>query len=121
LFAIGLFLNNGEDFFHWRIMGVLQRFAFSYLFTGIILLVIPSLFSKVNSYDLETEPLIEDKTFSRIPNRPTVLPFLLQWIAALIVVFAYVLITFWMPVLGCPTGYLGPGGISDEGRYFNCT
>jgi len=26
-----------------------------------------------------------------------------------------------LPVPGCPTGYLGPGGIEQFGRYFNCT
>ncbi|KAL5505237.1 hypothetical protein EMCRGX_G006639 [Ephydatia muelleri] len=32
------------------------------------------------------------------------------------------MITFLLPLdNGCPRGYLGPGGISEEGRYFNCT
>ncbi|KAH9101793.1 hypothetical protein LEN26_014097 [Aphanomyces euteiches] len=31
------------------------------------------------------------------------------------------LVVFFLPVRGCPTGYLGPGGIGDYGKYPNCT
>lgn len=31
------------------------------------------------------------------------------------------LATFLLPVPGCPTGYLGPGGTSEQGRFANCT
>ena len=31
-------------------------------------------------------------------------------------------LTFGLPLPdGCPTGYVGPGGISDGGKHFNCT
>lgn len=30
-------------------------------------------------------------------------------------------ITFLLPVPGCPVGYLGPGGLADDGKYENCT
>merc|ERR550532_1786068 len=31
-------------------------------------------------------------------------------------------VVFLMPVPdGCPTGYLGPGGLHEGGKYFNCT
>lgn len=26
-----------------------------------------------------------------------------------------------MPVPNCPVGYLGPGGLADNGKYVNCT
>ncbi|CAB4066322.1 HGSNAT [Lepeophtheirus salmonis] len=29
--------------------------------------------------------------------------------------------SFFIPVPGCVTGYLGPGGLHDGGKYFNCT
>uniref|UniRef100_A0A672I284 Heparan-alpha-glucosaminide N-acetyltransferase catalytic domain-containing protein n=1 Tax=Salarias fasciatus TaxID=181472 RepID=A0A672I284_SALFA len=35
--------------------------------------------------------------------------------------FAWLCLTFLLPVPGCPTGYLGPGGIGDMGLYANCT
>lgn len=31
------------------------------------------------------------------------------------------LVTFLLSVPGCPTGYLGPGGNSEHGRFANCT
>jgi heparan-alpha-glucosaminide N-acetyltransferase len=34
----------------------------------------------------------------------------------------WVVITFWTPYPGgCPTGYIGPGGLADGGRHPNCT
>ena len=36
-------------------------------------------------------------------------------------VIAHVLVTFLTPVPGCPTGYLGPGGLHLGGAFFNCT
>jgi heparan-alpha-glucosaminide N-acetyltransferase len=36
-------------------------------------------------------------------------------------VAANLLLTFTLRVPGCPTGYLGPGGLSDDGAYRNCT
>uniref|UniRef100_A0A8C6LKF3 Heparan-alpha-glucosaminide N-acetyltransferase n=1 Tax=Nothobranchius furzeri TaxID=105023 RepID=A0A8C6LKF3_NOTFU len=33
----------------------------------------------------------------------------------------WLFLTFLLPVPGCPTGYLGPGGIGDMGRYSDCT
>jgi len=35
LFLLGIFVNENWDLTHFRIMGVLQRFALSYLFTGL--------------------------------------------------------------------------------------
>lgn len=43
-----------------------------------------------------------------------------QWAVMLAVVLVHLLITFLLPVPGCPTGYLGPGGIHEMGRYNNC-
>ncbi|KAF1788638.1 hypothetical protein GQ600_26573 [Phytophthora cactorum] len=36
-------------------------------------------------------------------------------------VLVNLLLTFTLHVPGCPTGYLGPGGIADGGAYRNCT
>ena len=30
-------------------------------------------------------------------------------------------ITFLLPVPDCPKGYLGPGGLAEQGENFNCT
>lgn len=36
-------------------------------------------------------------------------------------VAANLIVTFVLHVPGCPTGYLGPGGFADGGKYQNCT
>ena len=45
----------------------------------------------------------------------------LQWISVALLQLVWFLVTFFMPFPGCPTGYLGPGGIGNHGRYQNCT
>jgi len=37
------------------------------------------------------------------------------------VLAVYLLIQQYLPVPGCPTGYIGPGGLGDFGRYPHCT
>ncbi|XP_047353306.1 heparan-alpha-glucosaminide N-acetyltransferase-like isoform X2 [Vespa velutina] len=44
-----------------------------------------------------------------------------QWIIVLCIVVVHCLLTFKLSVPGCPTGYLGPGGRHEDGKYFNCT
>ncbi|XP_065802998.1 heparan-alpha-glucosaminide N-acetyltransferase [Muntiacus reevesi] len=44
-----------------------------------------------------------------------------QWLFVLILEGVWLALTFFLPVPGCPTGYLGPGGIGDGGRHRNCT
>ncbi|KAA0168620.1 hypothetical protein FNF27_07132 [Cafeteria roenbergensis] len=49
-----------------------------------------------------------------------VTPYLLEWLLILGLEAVYLCIQFLMPVPGCPTGYLGPGGLADQGKYWNC-
>jgi hypothetical protein len=64
------------------------------------------------------------KDRGRDPNRKTdgllaqkihpladVVPFALQWFVAALFPLVHTIITFCLPVPGCPTGYLGAGGI----------
>ncbi|KAK2499425.1 hypothetical protein MC885_019377 [Smutsia gigantea] len=44
-----------------------------------------------------------------------------QWLLVLMLEGMWLGLTFFLPVPGCPTGYLGPGGIGDLGKYPNCT
>ncbi len=39
----------------------------------------------------------------------------------LLVLALHSYLTFLLPVPGCPSGYLGPGGLQNEGQYRNCT
>ncbi|KAG5326063.1 HGNAT acetyltransferase, partial [Acromyrmex heyeri] len=50
-----------------------------------------------------------------------ILSLLPHWFVMLILVIVHCALTFCLPVPGCPTGYLGPGGRHEDGKYFNCT
>ncbi|XP_064190638.1 heparan-alpha-glucosaminide N-acetyltransferase isoform X1 [Anguilla rostrata] len=115
LFLIGVLVINPnycQGPLSWdslRIPGVLQRLGFTYLC--------------VASLDL-----LVAKT--RLDNIPTDAwwysgrDFLLYWpawICVIVMETLWLCLTFALPVPGCPTGYLGPGGIGDFGQYPNCT
>ncbi len=53
------------------------------------------------------------------PNILIAVPCLLCSVLVLLVI--HVLLTFLLPVPGCPTGYLGPGGVGDFGKFPLCT
>ncbi|XP_073493089.1 heparan-alpha-glucosaminide N-acetyltransferase [Phyllobates terribilis] len=115
LFLIGLFVIN-ENYcrgpLSWsdiRIMGVLQRLSLTYLVVSALEL-------------LFTKPLPESMPQSRTCFfLQDVVPFWPQWLIILVLEACWLCLTFLLPVPGCPTGYLGPGGIGDFGKYPNCT
>ncbi|XP_057337427.1 heparan-alpha-glucosaminide N-acetyltransferase-like [Microplitis mediator] len=45
----------------------------------------------------------------------------IQWLIILALTATHLLLTFLLPVPGCPTRYLGPGGNVYHGKYSNCT
>lgn len=45
----------------------------------------------------------------------------IQWILISFLTSAQLLLTLWLPVPGCPTGYLGPGGLHEHSAFKNCT
>jgi heparan-alpha-glucosaminide N-acetyltransferase len=91
-----------------RIMGVLQRIALSYLFTALMEIVC---YSKIA---LPVGSLIQ-RVFYQITCSWK------QWLIILLVILTWCLFTFLAKVPGCPTGYLGPGGLDEFGKYYNCT
>ncbi|XP_015606463.1 heparan-alpha-glucosaminide N-acetyltransferase [Cephus cinctus] len=111
LFLIGLSLNTlGTDaqLENIRILGVLQRFSIVYL-------VVALTFALLN----RRKPLeLENLFLRRISEILALLP---QWLIILAILAAHCVITFHLPVPNCPTGYLGPGGRHEDGKYFNCT
>lgn len=113
LVALGLFLNGMSDFAQARVFGVLQRFGVTYFIVGLIIVFIPrvSRFVRSNS----EEPSGPIKLLADI------LPYLYQWFVVLSLLALYLCIQFLLPVPGCPTGYLGPGGLADGGKHPNCT
>lgn len=102
LFILGIILNSlgGWNYLdRYRIMGVLQRFGICYLVvSGIALFSMPS---EPPQYQSDAGIAMAD-----------ILQILPQWVTHIIIVVGHTLITFLLPVPGCPTGYIGPGGIA---------
>lgn len=123
LFALGLFINNGANILFWRIPGVLQRFAVAYCVTGIIVVFVPTLGSKqVPEENLEeTDNLLHNSHVPVPKYKSSFFPFSLHWAIALTLLSLWTIITFLLPVPGCPRGYIGPGGLQDDSKYANCT
>lgn len=94
LFLLGLFLNNGSSWHRWRIPGVLQALAVGYLVVALADLAISPSTSNISTI------------------KRTLIPHLAVVVLPLIAV--NVVITFALPVPGCPTGYIGPGGNATE-------
>ncbi|GAM17710.1 hypothetical protein SAMD00019534_008850, partial [Acytostelium subglobosum LB1] len=128
LFLLGMFLNNGYDLGHWRILGVLQRFGVSYLVVGLIILLVPVWHTSYDGSHEESQLFISSSIQDNHKARKStagliadIIPYWIQWVVALLVLTLWFLLTFLVDVPGCGRGYLGPGGISDGGRYQNCT
>ncbi|CAO2611741.1 Heparan-alpha-glucosaminide N-acetyltransferase [Lemmus lemmus] len=92
-----------------RIPGVLQRLGVTYFVVAVLELIfwkpVP------DSCTLERSCLSLRDITSSWP----------QWLVILIFESIWLALTFFLPVPGCPTGYLGPGGIGDLGKYPRCT
>lgn len=111
LFAIGLFLNNGADLEKWRIPGVLQRFAVSYFVVAAVsLLMSPS----EEAQDVK-------RRFDWTDQFREYWLFWTQWVLMFCLLAVYLMVTFLLHENGCPRGFIGPGGIGDDGKYPNCT
>jgi len=113
LFLLGMLLiNNSTDIPTLRVPGVLQRFAGTYLITATVFLML----APHNSpSQMQTKYVGMSAVFRDI------LPYWAEWLVHLTFVAVHLMITFLMPVPGCPTGYLGPGGLENNGTFFNCT
>ncbi|KAM4584289.1 heparan-alpha-glucosaminide N-acetyltransferase isoform 2-T3 [Odontesthes bonariensis] len=115
LFVIGVVIINPnycQGALSWdtlRIPGVLQRLAWSYL-------VVASLDLLVARGHLDV--LTTDVWWS---SGLDILLYWPAWLCVLLLEITWLCLTFLLPVPGCPTGYLGPGGIGDMGLYANCT
>jgi len=104
LFVLGLLVNSGgtQNFKKWRVMGVLQRFSLTYLITASVQLLFMSNNSKNTSR--KYVHFMQDVTI-----------YWKEWIVHLGLILLHSLLTFLLHVPGCPTGYLGPGGLANDG------
>ncbi|CAB3994078.1 heparan-alpha-glucosaminide N-acetyltransferase-like [Paramuricea clavata] len=100
LFALGLLLNKGTDLNFYRIPGVLQRFAFSYFVVASLELFLRH----------STELAPQSVWWFTIRE---VIELWKEWVVMFVLVTIYCVLTYAIPVPGCPTGYVGPGGIGE--------
>uniref|UniRef100_A0A8C3YG68 Heparan-alpha-glucosaminide N-acetyltransferase n=1 Tax=Catagonus wagneri TaxID=51154 RepID=A0A8C3YG68_9CETA len=92
-----------------RIPGVLQRLGVTYF----VVAVLELLFAKP-----VPEICASERSCCSLLDVTSSWP---QWLFVLMLEGVWLALTFFLPVPGCPTGYLGPGGIGDLGKYPNCT
>ncbi|KAL6439951.1 hypothetical protein ACFW04_002959 [Cataglyphis niger] len=114
LFLIGVALNTlgtNAQLENIRIFGILQRFGISYLIVGLLYLLIPQ-------QSKAAQKLSQTLIMHKMQDVLNLLP---HWCIMLTLVMMHCALTFGLPIPGCPTGYLGPGGRHEDGKYFNCT
>ncbi|XP_017320515.1 heparan-alpha-glucosaminide N-acetyltransferase isoform X5 [Ictalurus punctatus] len=92
-----------------RIPGVLQRLAFTYFTLSLMQMFSPH---------REIPPSQQVHWWSPVQDVVLYWP---EWIFILLLETVWLCVTFLLPVPNCPTGYLGAGGIGDNGLYPNCT
>ncbi|XP_069001268.1 heparan-alpha-glucosaminide N-acetyltransferase [Embiotoca jacksoni] len=101
--------RDGRLSWSWlRIPGVLQRLGFTYFVLSLL----------QTFWGQKEIPLRADPWWK--PAQDVVL-YWPQWLIIILLETLWLCITLLMPVPNCPTGYLGAGGIGDNGLYPNCT
>ena len=119
LFSLGLLINSiggNNDLANFRIPGVLQRFGFCYFIVGMIQVVFAS-----RELPAVSPTQAVENTVPFWWSLRDIKVCLLQWVVMLGILLIHASLTFLLPVPGCPTGYLGPGGAQDHYQYANCT
>lgn len=111
MFLIGFLLGSSFDFSfsNARIFGVLQRISICYFICA-------------------TLELVFWKPIDSIPKTENWKKYFRDFIFAFphflfihSIIFVWFMVVYLLPVPGCPTGYLGPGGNEFGAKYFNCT
>ncbi|XP_076240972.1 heparan-alpha-glucosaminide N-acetyltransferase [Calliopsis andreniformis] len=116
LFLIGVSLGTayrGPQLERIRVFGVLQRFGITYFIVAVTYLCLMSKKPfKVQMNITKRSPMLR-----HLQDLLLLLP---QWCVMLAILATHCVLTFCLTVPGCPTGYLGPGGLHDEGKHFGC-
>ncbi|KAM3605958.1 uncharacterized protein V6R79_008010 [Siganus canaliculatus] len=107
------FLNysprDGPLSWSWlRIPGVLQRLGFTYFVLSLLQIF----------WGQREIPVTVHHWWNPLQDLVLYWP---QWLIIILLETLWLCITFLLPVPNCPTGYLGAGGIGDNGLYPNCT
>jgi len=112
LFSLGLFIiNHNTSWSTMRIPGVLQRFAVAYFVAFMLQWIF-----HIREEDMEFKFVVNQRLTWLRPFRDMA-SYWGQWICTFLLEATWLFITFLMPVPGCPTGYIGPGGLADHGKY----
>ncbi|CAJ1066591.1 heparan-alpha-glucosaminide N-acetyltransferase isoform X1 [Xyrichtys novacula] len=91
-----------------RFPGVLQRLGFTYFVLSLL----------QTFWGQKEIPLRTNHWWSPVQD---VVLYWQQWLIIILLETLWLCITLLMPVPNCPTGYLGAGGVGDNGLYPNCT
>lgn len=109
LILLGLIINghHGTQLSDLRFAGVLQLLGITYFICA----------------GIETLIMQAQRNFhyGRFAFLQDILDAWIQWLIILTLTAIHLLLTFLLPVPGCPKGYFGPGGNSYHKRYSNCT
>ena len=120
LFFLGLVINSigagHNDLRSLRIPGVLQRFGITYLIVGLL----QAAFAQRELPSLNQDHL-DQNTIPWWWQIRDIKACFCQWIVMLAVAAFHACLTFLLPIPGCPSGYLGPGGLHMHGNFSNCT
>ncbi|XP_054258843.1 heparan-alpha-glucosaminide N-acetyltransferase isoform X2 [Macrosteles quadrilineatus] len=113
LILLGLMLNTvgvGPQLSTLRVFGVLQRFGIVYLFVSSLAIFLTHRPSRDTSHQKPPPHVLSD-----------VLSLSPQWIVVIAILAVHTFLTFFVPLPGCPLGYIDAGGIQDMGIFSNCT
>ncbi|XP_067092599.1 heparan-alpha-glucosaminide N-acetyltransferase [Osmerus mordax] len=101
--------KDGPLSWSWlRVPGVLQRLGFTYF-----------ILSLMETFWGQREiPMRKNPWWKPVQDVVLYWP---QWVFILLLETVWLCFTFLLPVPNCPIGYLGAGGIGDDGLYPNCT
>nr|CAD7397800.1 unnamed protein product [Timema poppensis] len=131
LVTLGILLNSIANAKHTkstslanlRLPGVLQRIGLSYFIVATLetLLMKREFFFEVVDCFLHHSLTLTCVQYGPWLVLQDVLESWLQWLVILGLVATHTCLTFLLPVEGCPTGYLGPGGRYNYSSHPNCT
>ena len=136
LLCIGLFLNltsGSQKLSDLRVPGVLQYLAVAYWVVSVIVLLVPTWGpSSLDIALMEKQAPEVNKTLTDIGYSPNQLsfskralrdvkPYLFQWMVVISIGLLQIALTLFLPVPGCPTGYLGAGGLAEGSNHAQCT
>jgi heparan-alpha-glucosaminide N-acetyltransferase len=71
----------------------------------------------------DDDPLLPsaDNKYRKVPWYLDIAPYFMEWMVVAVLLLTWFIVTFTLHVPGCGAGYLGPGGLADNGLYRNCT